>query len=85
MTLGIEITLILGELMGDMALPILKKQCRDIGTTPEALTLEQAEQLMPKLEKILRGFYAPGTVDDVIHKMKVAIANERFKQTHKKR
>ena len=79
MSIGIEITLILGELMGDMALPIMRKQCKEVGSSPETLTLEQAEELLPRLEKLLRGFYGDKVVEDVLHRIKVVIANEKYR------
>jgi hypothetical protein len=77
--LAYRLLLIAGHTLGDLALPLMKRQCGNLDTTMETLTPAQAEKLLPALEKVLGAYMArPADLKQVMHELRLEIGAERF-------
>jgi hypothetical protein len=77
--LAYRLLLIAGHTLGDLALPLMKRQCENLDTTMDGLTPVQAERLLPTLEKVLGAYMArPSDLKEVMHELRLEIGAERF-------
>lgn len=81
MKLANRLLLIVGHTLGDLALPLMKRQCERIGASMESLTPDDAERLMVPLERVLDGFVSRRKdLEAIMHELKVEIGTERFSE-----
>jgi hypothetical protein len=77
--LAYRLLLIVGHTLGDLALPLMRRQCAKVGATMENLTPAQAERIVPSLERVLEGYLArPGDLKGIVHEIRLEIGAERF-------
>lgn len=81
MKLAYRLLLIAGHTLGDLALPLMKRQCDNLDTTMETLSPMQAEKLLPQLERVLGAYMArPSDLKQVMHELRLEIGAERFER-----
>ena len=79
MKLAYRLLLIAGHTLGDLALPLMRRQCDNLDTSMEGLTPVQAEKLLPQLEKVLGAYMArPSDLKQVMHELRLEVGAERF-------
>jgi hypothetical protein len=79
MKLAYRLLLVLGHTLGDLALPLMRRQCERVGASMDDMSPEDAVRLLPALERVLEGFVArPKDLDAILHELKVEIGEERF-------
>ena len=79
MKLAYRLLLILGHTVGDLALPIMLRQCERVDSTMDSLTPAKAERMIPALERVLEAYLArPSELKPIIHEMRLEIGAERF-------
>ena len=79
MKLANRLLLIVGHTLGDLALPLMTRQCERIGSSMESLSPDDAERLMVPLESVLEGFVSRRKdLEAIMHELKVEIGTERF-------
>ena len=79
MKLGHRLLLVVGHTLGDFALPLMRTQCERLGTTVEEMDTDDAEKMLPVLERVLSGFVArPGDLKAIMHDLRVEVGAERF-------
>jgi hypothetical protein len=77
--LAYRLLLVVGHTLGDLALPLMRRQCDKVGATLENLTPAQAERMVPLLERVLEAYLArPGDLKGIVHEMRLEIGAERF-------
>jgi hypothetical protein len=77
--LAYRLLLIAGHTLGDLALPLMKRQCDNLETTMDTLTPAQAEKLLPALERVLGAYMArPADLKQVMHELRLEVGAERF-------
>ena len=79
MKLAYRLLLIAGHTLGDLALPLMRRQCENMDTTMDALTPSQAEKLLPQLERVLGAYMArPSDLKQVMHELRLEVGAERY-------
>jgi hypothetical protein len=79
MKLAYRLLLIAGHTLGDLALPLMKRQCNNLDTSMDALTPAEAEKLLPALERVLGAYMArPADLKQVMHELRLEVGAERF-------
>jgi hypothetical protein len=79
MKLAYRLLLILGHTLGDFALPLLQRLCQREGTTFDAMTPDQADAILPSLERVLEAYVlTPRDLGGIMHELRVEVGNERF-------
>lgn len=79
MRLGHRLLLIVGHTLGDFALPLMQTQCKRAGTTLEEMTPEEADLILPVVERVLSGFVLrPKDLAATMHELRLEVGAERF-------
>lgn len=79
MKLAYRLLLVVGHTLGDLALPLMRRQCEKAGATMETLSPAQAERIVPNLERVLEAYLArPGDLKAIAHELRLEIGAERF-------
>ena len=79
MKLAYRLLLIAGHTLGDLALPLMRRQCENLDTTMENLTPVEAEKLLPQLERVLGAYMArQSDLKQVMHELRLEVGAERF-------
>jgi hypothetical protein len=82
--LAYRLLLLMGQPLGDFALPLLKRQCERAGTSPDTLTPDQAELMLPALGRVLEVFVGRRRdFEGLIHEMRLEIGNERYTENRR--
>jgi hypothetical protein len=77
--LAYRLLLIVGHTLGDLALPLMARQCEVVDATMETLSPAQAERLIPAVEHVLEGYLAkPGDLKQIGHELRLEVGAERF-------
>ena len=79
MKLANRLLLIVGHTLGDLALPLMTRQCERVGSSMDSLSPDDAERLLGPLESVLEGFVSRRKdLEAIMHELKVEIGAERF-------
>ena len=79
MKLAYRLLLIAGHTLGDLALPLMRRQCDNLDTSMDLLTPAEAEKLLPALERVLGAYMArPADLKQVMHELRLEVGAERF-------
>lgn len=79
MKLAYRLLLIAGHTLGDLALPLMKRQCENLDASMETLSPAQAEKLLPQLERVLGAYMArQSDLKQVMHELRLEVGAERF-------